>query len=107
MGRGPGIDILIGDGMYVTDAQWAGLALVALDNLRRRDSLELGEGNDRLVGVGPVQRRALSHLPARRPTQPIKPRRSVCAVLASRGASSATLAKHSRIHSIHAPFHNG
>jgi len=51
---GAGIDLIIGDGLYVTDAQWAVMPLVLLDNLRRSDSgndeLHGGDGNDVLMG---------------------------------------------------------
>jgi Ca2+-binding RTX toxin-like protein len=51
---GDGIDTIVGDGLYVTDAQWPYLPIVRLDNLRRFDSgddqLHGGAGNDVLMG---------------------------------------------------------
>lgn len=53
---GSGADILLGDGLYVSDAYWSAAVLLGMDNLRRIDSgddlLSGGEGNDVLLGQG-------------------------------------------------------
>ncbi|MES2243540.1 MAG: calcium-binding protein [Pseudomonadota bacterium] len=53
---GSGADMLLGDGLYVSDAYWSAAVLLGMDNLRRIDSgddlLSGGEGNDVLLGQG-------------------------------------------------------